>query len=177
MSESPVKLERLSDRGYLNLRGNPDDRTFIDAVQRVTGIKLPVTPNTVESADVRACWLGPDEWLLVGAGGDIEQTLASLNEALMDQVAAVNDLSGGMVSYCLSGEFAPDLLATGCTLDLNPAVFRPGCCAQTGLAKAAVLLSKRERDGAYEILVRRSFADYLWRWLLHSGRDFSIEVS
>ena len=146
-------------------------------MQHVTGIKLPVTPNTVESAALGAFWLGPDEWLLVGAGRDIEQTLASLNKALMDQAAAVNDLSGGMVSYRLSGEYAPDLLATGCTLDLHPSVFRPGCCAQTGLAKAAVLLSKPAKDGAYEILVRRSFADYLWRWLLHSGRDFAIEVS
>jgi sarcosine oxidase subunit gamma len=177
MSESAVKLERLSDLGFLNLRGDPDNREFTEAAQQVLGLTLPVAPNTTEGKDTRVFWLGPNEWLCVGATGIVDEYQKSLGEALLDQFAAVNDLSGGLVSYRLSGEHVRELLATGCTLDLHPTVFRPGCCAQTSVAKAAVLLSITDQDESFDVVIRRSFADYLWQWLLRAGRDFQIEVT
>jgi len=177
MSDTPLRLERLNDVGYLNLRGSATDRAFKDAVRRAVGVKVPEVANTVEGESARMFWLGPDEWLLTATCQEIDAFAASLSDALGDQHAAINNLSGGLLTYRLSGSDMRQLLAKGCTLDLHADKFRPGCCAQTGLAKATVLLSAPASDDCIEIVVRRSFSDYLWHWLLHAGRNYGIEVA
>jgi sarcosine oxidase subunit gamma len=77
----------------------------------------------------------------------------------------------------LLGAAARRLLTKGCTLDLHPGVFGPGQCAQTGLAKAGVLIRPLPDNSGYDLIVRRSFADYLWQWLLRAGREYRIEVT
>ena len=82
-------------------------------------------------------WLGPNEWLLATPESDAAQVAAKLLKALKNQHVAVNNLSGGQVTYRLLGDAAVALLAKGCTLDLHSSVFGPGQCAQSGLAKSA----------------------------------------
>ena len=91
--------------------------------------------------------------------------------------AAVNDVRGGTIALTLGGPHVRDVLARGCTLDLHPAVFREGNCAQTGLARASVLIACIDDAGAFEIVVRRSFADYLCRWLAHVGRNHGVSFA
>jgi sarcosine oxidase subunit gamma len=57
------------------------------------------------------------------------------------------------------------VLAAGCALDLHPRAFGPGRCAQTLLARAAVILEQTSGEPAYRIYVRPSFAGYLADWL------------
>lgn len=177
MSDSTLTLQRLMDTGYVNLRGDAKSADFSVAVAKVTGLSLPTEPNTVSSAEHDLCWLGPDEWLLLVDETNRAALLAALREELAQQYAAVNDLSGGMVTYRLSGSSARELLSKGCTLDLHPDAFAPGACAQTGLAKAGVILRPLEDNSAIDVMVRRSFADYLWQWLLRAGREHRIEVT
>jgi sarcosine oxidase subunit gamma len=177
MSDSALKLERISDRGYLNLRGDAQNARFASAVENVAGIALPDLPNTTAGEDPKVFWLGPNEWLLVGAAGAVVGYSTALEKALQREFAAINDLSGGLVCYRLSGNRACDLLAGGCTLDLHAPVMDSGKCAQSGLAKASVLLSGSAQGNGYDIIVRRSFSDYLWQWLVHAGRNIGIEVA
>lgn len=177
MSDVALKLERISDRGYLNLRGDAQNAKFANAVKKVAGFAPPDLPNTTAGDDPKVFWLGPDEWLLVGAGTAVKGYSTALNKALHREFAAVNDLSGGLICYRLSGDRARDLLAGGCTLDLHASVLASGKCAQTGLAKASVLLSGSADGNGYDIFVRRSFSDYLWQWLVHAGRNIGIEVA
>ncbi len=65
----------------------------------------------------------------------------------------------------IGGPNAADLLATDCPLDLHPSQFKPGQCAQTRLAKAGMTLSPLADDSGFEVIIRRSFADYLLLWL------------
>ena len=74
-------------------------------------------------------------------------------------------------------QHARDLLAKGCTLDLHPDEFKAGECAQTGLAKANVLIARIAAPEGFELLVRRTFADYLVQWLHHAGREFEIDFA
>ena len=74
----------------------------------------------------------------------------------------------------LQGPGVRTLLAKGCTLDLHPSVFTISSCAQSGLAKANVLLCLADEAPTFIVVVRRSFADYLCRWLAHAGRDMGI---
>ena len=45
----------------------------------------------------------------------------------------------------------------------------------TLLAQAGIILHQTENE-SYEIYVRRSYADYLWHWLMDAGRGFGIAV-
>ncbi len=177
MSSSTVKLERQTDTGCINLRGDPNNSEFLDVVQKIIGHALPLAPNTVVSGEPDIYWLGPDEWLLVSAAAELPGVAHALREGLQLQHAAVSDLSGSQIAYRLSGDKARQLLSKGCALDLCPEVFGPGACAQTGLAKAGVILRPLANAHGFDLLVRRSFADYLWQWLLRAGRGYGIEVT
>ncbi len=99
---------------------------------------LPVAPNTsVELAAGPALWLGPDEWLVFGGEWSAAAGLAAEQEWRAVADAAV-DVSAQRIGLRLAGPRAADLLAAGCALDLHPAVFRVGCCAQTLVARVPV---------------------------------------
>jgi sarcosine oxidase subunit gamma len=111
---------------------------------------FPVAPNTA-AGDV--LWLGPDEWLVVGG-----------RESEYPGAAAAVDVSASRVCFELAGDDVEDVLAQGCSLDLDASVFAPGRCAQTLLAKAQVILHRTDAD-TFRIFVRPSFAPYLRAWL------------
>lgn len=150
--------------GHINLRGDAGAPVFVRSAAEVLGVPIPVAPNTVAGMAERSVfWLGPNEWLIVCPGAE-ETTLATeLRRALAGQFVSVVEVSGGQTVLALAGAGVRDLLARGCPLDLHPRVFAVGQCAQTHLAKSPVLL-RPVADGM-EIVVRRSFAGYLWQWL------------
>ena len=153
---------------HINLRGDPGDAAFLAAVRRVLGFDLPLAANTTaQKGDHVAYWLGPDEWLLATrAAGD--HLAASLREALGTMHASVTEVGAGNAVFILAPATARERLAQECPLDLHPSAFGPGQCAQTRFAKAAILLRPLE-GGAIELVVRRSFADYLRHWLEPAG--------
>ncbi len=174
---------RLTERpflGYVNLRGDADDTTFLAAVKGVLGVGLPVDPNTIaEGGDVTVCWMGPDEWLLILPPGAQTRAVAALWEALGERHASAVDTTGGYTLVNVAGARRRELLAKGCTLDLHPRSFSPGQCAQTNLGKAGVLLIPRGDPSdaqSFDVIVRRSFADYLGLWLQHSAAEYGLQV-
>ncbi len=177
MSEQSIKAEQLQDVGFVNLRGNPQDRAFIKAAETVLGQSLPLEANTMSVGDSRVYWLGPDEWLVVAASESTAGLLASLTDALAEHHAAVNDVSGGNIAVSISGVDTRNLFAKGCTLDFHPDVFGVEQCAQSGLGKAAVLFGLLDDAPTFEVIVRRSFAGYLVKWLRHAGREYGIEFA
>ena len=103
------------------------------------GVALPVEPNTVGTGGGRAAlWLGPDEWLVVGADGD-ETAIVRALEGAEGWITAV-DVSANRTVLELAGPRAREVLAKGCSLDLHPRAFGPGQCAQTALARTQVIL-------------------------------------
>jgi sarcosine oxidase subunit gamma len=64
------------------------------------------------------------------------------------------------------------LLATDCPLDLHAREFKAGQCAQTRLAKATMTLSPLADEAGFEVIIRRSFADYLLLWLQDAAVAF-----
>jgi len=138
-----------------------------DAVVRVgeaLGLRLPVQPNTVASSGQRSVlWLGPDEWLVVGDGS--ATTEDQVRAAFAPEWGAAVDVSANRVVFELRGDEARDVLARGCPLDLHPRVFGAGQCAQTLLARAAVIVWQTDAVPTFRILVRASFADHVARWL------------
>ncbi len=163
--------------GHVNLRGSAADKEFVSAAEAALGQPLPLAANTVSIADHRVYWLGPDEWQVVTALAAVNELVATLEDRLAGRHVAINNVSGGQVALHLEGSDVPDLLARGCTLDLHPDVFGPGDCAQSGLAKANVLIGCIDASPVYEIIVRRSFSEYLLRWLSQTIHSRAGSVS
>ena len=177
MSDSALLLEVIKDNGNINLRGNAADKKFLSAVNAAIGCELPLQPNTTMKGGVQALWLGPNEWMLLTDAESISAMSLALDEALQSQHVALNDLSGGQVTLRLTGDSVRELLSKGCPMDLHPSVFGAGACAQTGLAKAGVVIIAHERGFGVDLIVRRSFSDYLMQWLQKAGAEFGIEFA
>ena len=179
-ADAGVQLSECPFLGHLNLRGDPEDAVFLEAVEAATGARLPIEPNTVSESDrVAALWLGPNEWLLLTGAEEQAGVEEALRKALDDRFYALVDLSGGQTVINLRGRNAREVLSKGCTLDLHPRVFGPGLCAQSNVAKAAAIirpLKDEEGTSSFDIIVRRSFADYLARWLEDASREYGFAV-
>jgi sarcosine oxidase subunit gamma len=165
----------ISERQFLELtlvRGDASLVSFRDAVRAVTGAEVPVVPNTMSaSADYRVFWMGPDEWLIQSATPRLPALEQPLRTALSGQFAAVVDVSSGYTVFQLRGAKARAVLEKGCPLDLHPREFKLGQCAQSQFFKADVLLYRVDEQ-AWELVVRRSFADYAARILKDATSEY-----
>ena len=159
--------------GFLNLRGKANNTGIQAACLKVLSCELPVEANTmIESGDNRIYWLGPDEWLIVTPTGQQAKLANDLRAALKGVFSSVVDNSSGLTMLEISGDNAASLLASDCPLDLHPRVFKPGQCAQTRLAKAGMTIAPMRDGSGFEVIIRRSFADYIGLWLQDAAVAF-----
>ena len=167
MPEAGAEISVPANRGFLNLRLDPRKEQVIKAAEGVLAQDLPLAANSFTSGKHRIYWLGPDEWLVETSAQEASALSDELEAALAGFHAAINDVGGGQATLRLTGPEARAILLRGCTLDLHPREFAPGQCARTGLARATVLLACIDEAPTYALIVGRSFADYLCRWLAH----------
>jgi sarcosine oxidase subunit gamma len=176
-----IRLAERQGLGKIDLRGDPQDRSFMAAVGRVLDLLLPGEPGTsARKEQIAALWLGPDEWLVTCPALDVPPLIDSLREALADTHAAITDLTDGRVAFRVAGPSARYVLAKGTPLDLHRRAFPIGSCAQSLLARAAVLFhlleDDPERGPSFDVYVSRSFARYLWEWLEDAGREYGVQI-
>lgn len=167
-----ITLEERPYVGKVNLRGNPGDDAFSNAVRSVIGCSPPTEPNMVTSSDGHTVfWLGPNEWQIHGAEDTQDALVAGLRDALEGLHAAVVDVSDYYVVMRLSGEKTFEVLGKGTPLDLHPRSFPAGRCAQTRFGHATVLLHKAS-DDTVDLQVRWSFAEYVWTYIVDGTREY-----
>lgn len=173
---SGVTLREHPFRGHLILRGGAI--VLDQALRDVLGIGLPGQPLGLVSGDDgegSIQWLSPDEWLLIvpeGSEFDVEKRLRA---ALGDAHYAIVNVSGGQTLLELRGEKVRELLMKSVVYDVHPDNFPAGKAVTTVFAKTTAVL-RRPDEARWELIVRRSFADYLWRWLLDAGEEYDIGV-
>lgn len=167
------RIEEGQFLGFINLRGKTTSMGFVAAVLKVLGCEPPAEANTMrESGDYRIYWLGPDEWLVITPTGQAGKLQAELQAALAGVFSSVVDNSSGLTLVRITGDNAANLLARDCPLDLHPREFKPGQCAQTRLAKAGMTIAPLREGGGFEIIIRRSFADYIGLWMQDALVEF-----
>ena len=169
-----VTLGEQAFTEMLNIRGNAADAGFVAAVQSATGLTLPLAANTASvGATGQLLWLGPDEWVFKFPPSNAQYQHPSPAEAMEISLRSVHvslvPVSHGFTTLVVQGAGAADLLARGCPLDFHPRVFGAGAVAQSHVAKAGATLLCVAAGTHYELTVRRSFADYLYRWLCEAG--------
>ncbi len=162
--------------GHLILRGGAI--VLDEAVRAVLGFGLPARPNTLSHSEDGARsiqWLSPDEWLLIVPGGEEFELEGELRNALGDAHYAIVNVSGGQTLIELSGEKARELLMKSTPSDVHPEAFPVGKGVTAVFAKSNLIL-RRPTETRWELVLRRSFADYCYRWLLDAGNEYAIGV-
>lgn len=173
--EAGIVLAELRLQGKLNLRGDAGDPAFRAAVARATGAEPPARGQVAEAGPWALLALGPDEWLAITPAGGEAAARSALDAALHGLRASTVDVSDNYTTVRVAGPRVRWVLAKGWPVDLHPRAFGPGRVAQGNLALCNVILRQvGDRGGqpAFELLVRPSYARYLWDWLL----DASLEV-
>ena len=161
---SGVIFEELAFCVHLNLRCDPSGSQTLTAASTALGVGLPLVPNTFrEASDIRIHWLGPDEWLVLAPMTHIH-LFKKINSAWTGFHHSVTDITGGQTVVRIEGERAREVLNQGCTLDLHQRVFKVGQCAQSLLVHVPV----------FDLVVRRSYADHLVRWLVDAAREIGF---
>lgn len=173
-----ASLTELPHLGKLVLRA--DGTAAARAVKKALGAELPTEPNTSSrSKEALMLWLGPDEWMLVTEPGREEALLDQLKDALSETHNQLVDVSDQHTNIELSGARAREMLMKLTTLDLHPRSIGPGDVAGTNFGSVTATLFVTN-DGAkhetqrFQLIVRRSFADYLWCLLAEAGREFGL---
>lgn len=161
-------------RDLVNVRGELSDAAFVEAFERTVGCRPPAAPNTVaRSANYDVLWLGPDEWLVRSSApvraGVLEAKLAP---EIGECYAAAVDVGSGYTVVEVEGTRVREVLSRGCPLDLHPSLFKAGQCAQSLYFKASIVLIPIAAD-RYELVVRRSFADYFCRIMLDAAASLA----
>ena len=176
-SGGELSIREVPFVSQVNLRADPKDEGLMKRFASSLGFALPVVPNTVGSREERrALWLGPDEWLIVGPERQQAVIEEELRSALNGAFGSIVDISANRTVLELSGARARDLLAHGVPIDLDVRSFGPGFCAQTLLAKAQVIIERRD-GSAFHLYARTSFTGYVASWLLDAADPFMARGS
>lgn len=161
-------------QGYISLRGDTGNAQFVEAVSKALGIKLPMEPCThVQSAATTVLWLSPDEWMIVTPREELGARIKALNEALSGIRSQVVDNSGGYTQVIVQGRYARDVISHCTVYDLGH--LKPGRIVGTTFGKTSVYL--RQHNDGYCLLLRRSFADYIWRYLERAAQPYGFGIA
>ncbi|MEE9247457.1 MAG: hypothetical protein V3U79_02015, partial [Dehalococcoidia bacterium] len=89
----------------------------------------------------------------------------------LEGCAHLVDVTSSWAGVCVLGPRSQRVLSRLVELDLDPAVFAGGSCAQGKAAEVHVLVIHSDIGDllAYEVYVTRDYGEYLWNALLHAG--------
>jgi sarcosine oxidase, subunit gamma len=160
--------------GYISLRGNAGDPAFMNATARVLAMAVPTEPCTFTQSDTQELlWLSPDEWMIVCPRAKLDIQVRDLGQALAGTRHQVIDNSGGYTQVRLHGPNAIDVLRHASVYDFS--ALGPGRVIGTTFGKSSVYVYRA--DDGFCLLLRRSFADYLWRFLTRAAEPYGFGVS
>lgn len=126
--------------------------------------------TNLEDVHVRFC--GPGEWLVVSesvAADTIARQLSDLGSAR----ASFVDQSDGRVVLRIHGPKVRGILAKCTALDMHPDLFEIGQSTNCQICHVAANLARTGQD-AFEIIVMRSFAGFLFDEMREMGREFAL---
>jgi len=170
-----VHLREHKLLGHLTLRCNQSDEAQKAAVEKVLGLALPLSPLTsVESESYSIRWLSPDEWLILVPGLEAFDIETKFRAEMPGHYSLVNS-SGGSTVLEVSGENVIEMLKKSVSVDLHDSEFPVGKVVSTLFSKSTVIM-RRTGDLRFELIIRRSFSDYIWLWIQDASREFGLVI-
>ncbi|MCR8923508.1 sarcosine oxidase subunit gamma family protein [Dasania sp. GY-MA-18] len=169
-----VCLQELKLLGHLVLRGDPNNQSFVAGVTKVLGVALPAALKTEVIGELSVHWVSPDEWLLIMPAKQAFQLERELRAELTGHYAIVN-VSGGQTVLRLTGPDVDKVLCKSTPYDVHERNFPVGKVVTSVFAKSQAVIS-RSGEEAWDLVVRRSFADYLWLWLQDASAEYGLQI-
>ncbi len=152
----------------------------IDGIEQIPGslssdVALPKEPCTWSSVDgMKVCWLGPNRWLAFGRPRDEGASVLDIDSRVPAEIVSV-DTTGNYSVFSLTGSSVRPLLQKSCSYDFHESVFHTNSCVLTTFARIQGLVIANENDGV-ELIVRRSYSDYVYRWIVDATREFGLVI-
>ncbi len=87
----------------------------------------------------------------------------------------MTDVSGGQTLLTLTGSHAKDVLKKSTSYDVDGRHFPMGKCVGTTFGKTQVFL-RHHSENCYDLIVRRSFADYTALWIQQSAEEYGLAL-
>ena len=170
---NPVRLNEVQC-GHIVIRGS--ENVLKDVLQSQLELALPTEPLTCYQNDA-ACirWISPDEWLVTVAEGETHSIEVKLRNAVEGHVAIVN-VSGGQTLLQLAGEHAEEILMKSTRYDVHESNLTVGKVVTTTFAQTQVVL-RRLNANSFELVVRRSFANYVFAWIRDAAAEFGLDIN
>jgi heterotetrameric sarcosine oxidase gamma subunit len=144
-------------------------------VHEVFGFEPPPEPRYIGRGEIAFAWTGPAQWLAIGAGVQGDALVARLR-AELSSLASISDQTDGRAVIRLRGPDVRSLLAKGLPIDLHPRAFAPGRAAVTVLGQVGLYIWQVDAQPTYDLAVPRSYAAYVWRWIVDAGAQFGLSV-
>lgn len=170
-----VTLREKKLMGHLTVRGDAANPTFAGGVHKALGLELPAALAVSGSGDTTLQWMGPDEWLFICPGGEEFAAEQRLHEALNGEHVQVVNVSGGQTVLELTGPNVRDVLMKSTSYDVHPDNFPVGKGVGTVFAKSQLII-RRMGESTWELVIRRSFADYWWMWLQDASAEYGLAI-
>ena len=174
-ADAGVVFSEAALMGHLTLRCEPSS-PLIAVAQSILGVALPLSPLTsVEQGDLVVRWIAPDEWLISLPNHQVFDLETRFRAEMKGHHSLVNG-SGGMTVYKLRGKHVVDMLKKSTPVDLHDSEFPVGKVVSTVFAKAGAVI-RRTGESEFELVVRRSFADYIWLWIQDASQEYGLAVA
>jgi sarcosine oxidase subunit gamma len=158
----------------------PAMRFILHADARARAVAAPVWGSAFSEEPCRALvqgsratlWLGPDEYLLLGADEEAQESAAeALEHTLGDIPHALVNISHRQFALEVNGPHAATILNGACPLDLDLGEFPVGMCTRTVFTKADIVLWRTGED-SFHLEVWRSFSAYVTGLLSEIAVEF-----
>ena len=163
-----AEVAELAPLGMIALRGDLADPAIATAVKAAMGLAVPGIRGIETGADRSVGWMAPDEILLLLPYGEVQNTIAALDNALKGQHYMAVDVSDSRAVFRLRGASARDVLAKLTPTDLSPAAFQPGMLRRSRAAQVAAAFWSSGAD-EFTLICFRSVADYMFGLLQMSA--------
>ena len=167
---SGIKIQELPFINKINVRIDINDNKNIIKCGKLINAILPIQPNTyVKNDNVKAIWLGPNEWLITNN----QNLYKKLKNEIGDIQASVTDVSENRTVIRISGEQIFKLLSKFLVLDLEKNLPDESSCAQTLFVKVPVLLVRNNNEKQIpeiDIFTNRSHANYIYNLIVDGSQ-------
>ena len=176
MPESePLTIGEVRDCALVQVAAFVDTVDALEQVVRfVLGVDLPKHIGVpTRAGEYRAFKVGSEQFWIVGPE---DAWVASLRAAVVPAIGSITSLSHGRKRLFIEGAAAREVLSRGIALDLHPEVFHLETYALTELQHTPVLLY-RVGQHRYELYVLRTYAAWIWEWLMDAALPLGYEVA
>ena len=160
----------------LNLRGDINNKEFSSNVGKLLGIILPLeVGSVVKKEEITVISTSPNEWLIIS--NNIVKSKSNnntLENVLFEKISqknfgAVTNITDQFTIFSLKGSNISEILSKSSPFDFDK--LSNNHSAQTLFNNVDITIIKKDNVNI-DLLVRRSFSEYLWDWLNDSARFF-----